>query len=166
MISFIRFRLVTINMGSLQMQVPTGGGFGVYCCCQIGLLLVVFIILILVYYYTRNSPRKQSNEEIFYCPQCGKAMEPNEEKCSKCGYEFDESKKEEVSKKRESAVQSDYEQKEGKVIQSEYGQEESGWLEGLIDSLKGKETCDECGSELEYKESMDSYYCPECHEYK
>mgnify|MGYP006287828821 CR=1 FL=1 len=35
----------------------------------------------------------------------------------------------------------------------------------FLDRLKGKKTCDNCGAELEYKEEMDSYYCPECHEY-
>jgi len=36
----------------------------------------------------------------------------------------------------------------------------------ILDKLKGKKTCDNCGAELEYKEEFDSYYCPECHEYK
>ena len=36
----------------------------------------------------------------------------------------------------------------------------------LFDKIKGKKTCDTCGTELVYKEEMDSYYCPECHEYK
>lgn len=29
-----------------------------------------------------------------------------------------------------------------------------------------KQVCDECGSELVYKESYDSHYCPECRTFK
>lgn len=36
----------------------------------------------------------------------------------------------------------------------------------FLDFLKGKKRCETCGTELEYKEGMDSYYCPVCHEYK
>ena len=36
----------------------------------------------------------------------------------------------------------------------------------LLEKFKGKKTCNNCGAELEYKENFDSYYCPECHEYK
>ena len=32
--------------------------------------------------------------------------------------------------------------------------------------LKKKKVCDECGTELEYREAYDSWYCPECHTYK
>ncbi len=30
----------------------------------------------------------------------------------------------------------------------------------------GKNRCSECGSELEYKEETESYYCPQCRTYK
>ncbi len=36
----------------------------------------------------------------------------------------------------------------------------------FLDTFKRKKTCDTCGTELEYKEEVGSYYCPECHEYK
>ena len=36
----------------------------------------------------------------------------------------------------------------------------------IFDDIFGKKTCEGCGTELVYKEEMDSYYCPECHEYK
>ncbi len=36
----------------------------------------------------------------------------------------------------------------------------------FLDKLTGGKTCNTCGTELVYKEEMDSYYCPECHEYK
>ncbi len=32
--------------------------------------------------------------------------------------------------------------------------------------LRRKKTCEDCGSELMYKESYDSYYCPECRTFK
>ncbi len=35
---------------------------------------------------------------------------------------------------------------------------------GKVFSSKNK--CETCGTKMEYKEGMDSYYCPECHEYK
>lgn len=31
--------------------------------------------------------------------------------------------------------------------------------------FKKKKTCERCGKELEYKEQMGSYYCPDCHTY-
>ncbi len=38
---------------------------------------------------------------------------------------------------------------------------------GVLDNIFSSENeCDTCGTEMEYKEGMDSYYCPECHEYK
>ncbi len=43
---------------------------------------------------------------------------------------------------------------------------EDGSSSSLLDGLTKEKTCDECGSELVYKEDYDSYYCPECHEYK
>ncbi|MFP4051296.1 MAG: hypothetical protein ACLFVB_06100 [Thermoplasmata archaeon] len=46
------------------------------------------------------------------------------------------------------------------------GKESNKKKYSLLDKIKGKKTCDNCGTELEYKESFDSYYCPECHEYK
>lgn len=36
----------------------------------------------------------------------------------------------------------------------------------LLDKIRGKKTCENCGTELIYKEEMDSYYCPQCHDYK
>lgn len=36
----------------------------------------------------------------------------------------------------------------------------------FLSKFSRKKTCDECGTELVYKETYDSYYCPECHEYK
>jgi len=35
----------------------------------------------------------------------------------------------------------------------------------LLDKIRGKNTCENCGTELIYKEEMDSYYCPQCHDY-
>lgn len=32
--------------------------------------------------------------------------------------------------------------------------------------FSSKDECDTCGTKMKYKEGMDSYYCPECHEYK
>jgi len=32
--------------------------------------------------------------------------------------------------------------------------------------LGSEERCEECGSELVYKEGASSYYCPECQKYK
>ena len=46
------------------------------------------------------------------------------------------------------------------------GKDDKKKKSSFLDKLKGKKTCDNCGAELEYKEEMDSYYCPECHEYK
>lgn len=46
------------------------------------------------------------------------------------------------------------------------GKEESKKKSSFLDKIRGKKTCENCGTELIYKEEMDSYYCPECHEYK
>ncbi len=46
------------------------------------------------------------------------------------------------------------------------GKEESKKKSSFLDKIRGKNTCENCGTELIYKEEMDSYYCPECHEYK
>lgn len=35
-----------------------------------------------------------------------------------------------------------------------------------LDLFNSKNECESCGTEMEYKEGMDCYYCPECHEYK
>ncbi len=48
----------------------------------------------------------------------------------------------------------------------EVGDEREKGKKSILDKIKGKKTCDMCGTELVYKEEMDSYYCPECHEYK
>ncbi|MEF8874389.1 MAG: hypothetical protein V5A88_06940 [Candidatus Thermoplasmatota archaeon] len=43
----------------------------------------------------------------------------------------------------------------------------SGSQRGFFGNLFKKEkVCDECGTELEYREEFKSYYCPECHTYK
>lgn len=37
---------------------------------------------------------------------------------------------------------------------------------GSLNIFSSENECDTCGTEMEYKEEMDCYYCPECHEYK
>lgn len=37
---------------------------------------------------------------------------------------------------------------------------------GFLNIFSSEDECDTCGTEMEYKEGMDCYYCPECHEYK
>ncbi len=37
---------------------------------------------------------------------------------------------------------------------------------GILDVFSSKNKCGTCGTKMEYKENMDCYYCPECHEYK
>lgn len=37
---------------------------------------------------------------------------------------------------------------------------------GILNIFSEKSKCEHCGTEMEYKEAMDCYYCPECHEYK
>ena len=32
--------------------------------------------------------------------------------------------------------------------------------------FKKEKVCEDCGTELEYREEYESYYCPECHTYK
>ncbi len=35
-----------------------------------------------------------------------------------------------------------------------------------LDIFGGKNRCDTCGTEMEYKKNIERYYCPVCHEYK
>lgn len=66
------------------------------------------------------------------------------------------------TREKKDKVSSEEVTKEKVHVGKESGKEKSS----LLDKIKGKKTCENCGSELEYKESFDSYYCPECHEYK
>ena len=54
------------------------------------------------------------------------------------------------------------------VSETEYQKEEKSRIDlsYFVNKLKGEKTCENCGTELVYKEEFDSYYCPECHEYK
>lgn len=36
----------------------------------------------------------------------------------------------------------------------------------IFTNIFSKKTCEKCGTELEYREEMESYYCPECRDYK
>ena len=55
------------------------------------------------------------------------------------------------------------EETKGKVNLGKEGKRKKS---SFLDKLKRKKTCDNCGTELEYREEVESYYCPECHEYK
>lgn len=37
---------------------------------------------------------------------------------------------------------------------------------GILNIFSSENKCENCGTEMEYKEAMDSYYCPQCREYK
>ncbi|MGM0509841.1 MAG: hypothetical protein ACQESD_01765 [Thermoplasmatota archaeon] len=130
-------------------------GIGEVCVCQFILLVIIFIIS---YIYKRgwNPFRSMSEDEKDYCPKCGKPMGFAGEECKWCGY------------KPTKSADVDYHKNKEKVrFSSSYGKgKKKSLFSSLKDSLDGKETCDECGTELEYKEEMDSWYCPTCHSYK
>lgn len=67
------------------------------------------------------------------------------------------------SKKEEGERKIDIEEGKADVDYTSKKQEKITFIDKL---LKKKKTCDECGSELEYREAYDSWYCPECHTYK
>ncbi len=44
--------------------------------------------------------------------------------------------------------------------------EEKKGLLSRLNPFDGKEKCNECGTELEYREEYQSHYCPKCRTYK
>lgn len=62
-------------------------------------------------------------------------------------------------------------EKRREMEKEEFGEKEkieikSGKKRRSFSLLGRKKECEYCGTELVYKEEYDSYYCPECHDYK
>ncbi|MEF8832424.1 MAG: hypothetical protein V5A66_02765 [Candidatus Thermoplasmatota archaeon] len=53
-----------------------------------------------------------------------------------------------------------------KAYNSGKSTEEETNLFSKVNPFSGKKKCNECGTELEYKEEYQSYYCPKCRTYK
>ncbi|MEF8835572.1 MAG: hypothetical protein V5A76_05400, partial [Candidatus Thermoplasmatota archaeon] len=70
--------------------------------------------------------------------------------------EWDESVSDEESGRKKSST-------EKYSVEDRSTKEDKGILSRLLSS---EDKCDECGSEMVYKEGAGSYYCPECKEYK
>lgn len=48
----------------------------------------------------------------------------------------------------------------------EKSSKKGGGLLSRLNPFGGKKKCNDCGTELEYREEYQSYYCPECRTYK
>ena len=64
----------------------------------------------------------------------------------------------------ESSSSSNVNEKKKKEVN--LGKEDRERKQSFLDKIRGKKTCENCGTELVYKEEMNSYYCPECQDYK
>lgn len=80
---------------------------------------------------------------------------------------FQNKKGEYTKKQREKRKQAKVKEEEFKSSGTDFAKKKRKKNLSFIERLLGKKkTCDECGTELEYREAYDSYYCPECHTYK
>ncbi|MFW6038310.1 MAG: hypothetical protein ACOC89_02075 [Candidatus Saliniplasma sp.] len=88
-------------------------------------------------------------------------------------YKYSESSgsyKEDHRTKTKDRIETDGQGDDDRYSSSSYEFDEekhTGKKVSFLDKILGKKkVCDECGSELIYKKSYDSYYCPECRTFK
>ncbi len=116
------------------------------CCAMI---VIFFLSLGAILLYTRKPHRSGSDKEEMSSEKDKISNQKTPEK--KESKKIEPEKFEEHKEDRSYSTSSKNKSKRGFSLKSLFGK---------------KKTCEECGTELVYKEDFESYYCPNCHSYK
>ena len=129
----------------IVIQTPLALNLSVFInlgCCLAVVILPIFIFLILVHISKKKKKASSSSEEVV-------------DYASKQEKEIDISDIKEADDHRSHNLDT-----EG------FGKKNRTPLSKIKRLFRKKKVCDDCGTELIYKEDYDSWYCPECHQYK
>lgn len=122
---------------------------GLYLCCGIIIIIIIIVVvLLLVFLLSNGSKSKRKNNyyrESSYPDQNEGFYE--EDQAGSKGFDEDEG---------HTYTDTGFDKKNKR-------HENVSFLDRILNK---KRACDDCGSELVYKKSYDSYYCPECRTFK
>lgn len=150
---------------------PLQNGSGL-CCCGLVLLPLILIIAGLYYFIVRKPSRGPFTQPKTY-DRVGTPPEDDKEEEEETFQVDGMEHPSKSSKKRYSSSYSEKETDRGdkKVVKKSYNlgkkkgskKDTRSFLDKLLDR---KKVCEECGTELEYRDAYESYYCPNCRTFK
>ncbi|MGM0509839.1 MAG: hypothetical protein ACQESD_01755 [Thermoplasmatota archaeon] len=125
-----------------------------------GCCLLLFVIVISTLTFFRKKKTKKNTSQ--YCEQCGAPIGRWDSQCERCG----SSTRDEQNDHSRTSTHPSYTVVDSKRDDFSRTRKTKKTKRKSFSFFKKEKVCQECGTELVYREAYDSYYCPECRTYR
>ncbi len=137
------------SFGNLMMTLYLG-------CC---LFILVILTLVTLALFRKQKDHKKTSK---VCEQCGAPVGRWDSHCERCGSSIGE----EQNYHSKTTSRPSYTVEDSKRDEFSHTRKNKKTQWKGFRFFNKKKVCQECGTELIYRDAYDSWYCPECHTYK